>query len=257
MEQLMFDDPSDHLNSTRVSYRVGFYAAILTSAVTAVTFGLALTAIPISGAFCPQACIEYPYLDTISQFPKDYLWMFPAILLLLLYLILMVSIHQTAAPRTKVFSQIGMAFAVIATTVLVSDYFIQLSVVPASLSSGETEGIPLITQYNPHGLFIALEDLGYLMMSISFLFVAFAFSRNTRLESVVRWVFLISSVLAAVSLVLVLVTYGVDRKDRLEVALISIDWLTLLISGILLAIVFKRRLRAAEGFGPGRETAGS
>jgi hypothetical protein len=75
---------------------VGFYSAILTTAITIVTFSIAMTAVPISGAFCPEGCIEYPYLDTISQFPKDYLWMFPAILLILLYMILMVSIHSYA-----------------------------------------------------------------------------------------------------------------------------------------------------------------
>lgn len=32
---------------------------------------------------------------------------------------------------------------------------------------GETEGITLLTQYNAHGIFIALEELGYLLMSLS------------------------------------------------------------------------------------------
>jgi hypothetical protein len=32
---------------------------------------------------------------------------------------------------------------------------------------GETEGITLLTQYNAHGIFIVLEELGYLLMSLS------------------------------------------------------------------------------------------
>ena len=73
--------------------QVGFYSAILTTVITIITFGIALTAVPISGPFCPEGCIEYPYLDTLSQFPKDYLWMFPATLLVLVYVILMTVIH--------------------------------------------------------------------------------------------------------------------------------------------------------------------
>jgi hypothetical protein len=40
--------------------------------------------------------------------------------------------------------------------------------------------------------------------------------------------------------------YGLDRQDRFEVAVISIDWLVLTINGALLSIVFRRRLTAAR-----------
>ncbi len=33
---------------------------------------------------------------------------------------------------------------------------------------GEKEGISLLTQFNPHGIFIALKEVGYLLMSLSF-----------------------------------------------------------------------------------------
>ena len=57
------------------SYRFGYYSAILTTIITIVTFGFAMAAIPISGANCPGDCVEYPYLDTLAQFPRDFLWM--------------------------------------------------------------------------------------------------------------------------------------------------------------------------------------
>jgi hypothetical protein len=28
--------------------------------------------------------------------------------------------------------------------------------------NGETDGLSILTQYNPHGIFIALEEIGYL-----------------------------------------------------------------------------------------------
>jgi len=49
---------------------------------------------------------------------------------ILVYLVFMVSIQSYAAPERKIFGQIGLAFAVIITMLLVTDYFIQFSVVP-------------------------------------------------------------------------------------------------------------------------------
>jgi len=43
----------------------------------------------------------------------------------------------------------------------------------------------MMIQYNPHGVFLALEELGYLLMSLSFLFMAPVFAGRSRLESAV------------------------------------------------------------------------
>ncbi len=234
---------SDNNSEHTISNQVGFYTAIFTVIMTVVTFGFAITAIPISGANCGDLCIEYPYLNTLAQFPKDYLWMPSAIILTLSYLVLMVCIHVYASSKRKIFSQIGLAFALMATMVLVGDYFVQFSVVPISLMSGETEGITLLTQYNAHGVFIVLEELGYLLMSLSFLFMAPVFVNKNRLESAVRWVFVISFVLTVIAFTLISINYGLDRQDRFEVAVISIDWLALIVNGILLSMVFNRQLK--------------
>ena len=233
---------SDNGSEQKISHLVGFYTAIFTVIMTVVTFGFAITAIPISGANCGDFCIEYPYLNTLSQFPKDYLWMPLAIIITLSYLVLMVSIHVYASSQRKIFSQIGLSFALLATMVLVGDYFVQFSVVPISLMSGETEGITLLTQYNAHGVFIVLEELGYLLMSLSFLFMAPVFVNKNRLEAAIRWVFAVSFILTVIAFTLISYNYGLDRQDRFEVAVISIDWLVLIINGILLSIVFKRQL---------------
>ncbi len=224
--------------------QVGFYASLTVVILTLVTFGFAIVAVPISGANCLEGCIEYPYLDTVAQFPKDYRWMPLAGLLMLAYVIWTVAIQATAAPRKKVYGQIGLVFASMAALVLASDYFIQFSVVPISLMSGETEGLTLLTQYNAHGVFIALEELGYLLMALSFLFIALIFTGKDRLQTAVRWVFLSGSGLALVSLIAFSSLYGLDRQDRFEVTIISIDWLVLLVNGILLGVVFRNQLRA-------------
>jgi hypothetical protein len=223
---------------------VGFYSAILTAGITLVTFGFAMAAIPVSGANCPGNCVEYPYLDTVGQYPRDFLWMPLAIILVLAYVALMASIHSYASREKKVFSQIGLAFALIAAAILAGDYFIQFSVIPMSLINSETEGLAMLIQYNPHGVFLALEELGYLVMSLSFVFMTPVFASRNRLESAVRWVFVIAFILAIVSLGLISIIYGLDREDRFEVVVLSIDWLALIINGVLLSIIYRRQLKA-------------
>jgi len=241
VDRCMTDQNRPATNPEReTSIFIGFYAAILTSVVTLITFALALTAIPISGTNCPGDCISYPYLDTVAQFPRDYRWMLPAIVLLLIYVVLVVSIHGYAPQHKRVYGHIGLAFSVMSAIILVCTYYIQAAVVPVSLMHGETEGITLLTQYNPHGLFIALEELGYLLMSLSFLFVALVFSNQSRLEAAVKWIFIIGFLLSMAALIVISLGYGLDRQDRFEVAIISIDWLVLLFNGVLLSLVFRR-----------------
>jgi hypothetical protein len=233
----------DSAPSTSGSHRFGYYAAILTALLTIVTFGFAITAIPVSGANCTGDCFDYPYLDTVSQFPKDFYWMPLAMMMVLAYVTLAVSIHAYASRQKRVFSQAGLAFALVAATVLLADYFSQFSVIPVSLMNGETEGLAAFIQYNPHGVFIALEELGYIVMSLSFLFMAPVFSGKTGLESAVRWVFIIGFVLAFAALAVMSIVFGLERQDRFEVAVISIDWLVLVINGVLLGIVFRRQMK--------------
>jgi hypothetical protein len=224
--------------------RVGLYSAILTVVMTLVTFGLAITAVPNSGAGCLENCFEYPYLNTLSEFPGDYLWMLPAMILVVLYVILVSSIHAHASQQKKVYAQTGLSFALIAAGVLLGDYYVQFSVVPISLMNGQAEGIALLTQYNPYGAFIVLEELGYMLMALSFAFLAPVFAGGGRLAWAVRWVFVGGFVLTVFFLAAISAIYGLERMDRFEIAAISIDWLVLLVNGVLLGFLFRRHEEA-------------
>jgi hypothetical protein len=230
---------------TATSNRVGLYSAILTALTTLVTFSLAIIAVPNAGAGCRENCFKYPYVSTLSEFPRDYLWMPSAMLLVVVYVILMVSIDAYAAQHKRIYSQIGLSFALIAAGILLTDYYIQFSVVPVSLMNQETEGIALLTQYNAHGVFIVLEELGYLLMSLSFLFLAPVFANRGALVSVVRWVFITGFVLTIIFFVVISIDHGLDRMDRFEVAVISIDWLVLVINGVMLSVLFRRQLKVS------------
>lgn len=219
--------------------RVGFYSSIFTAAITLVTFGFAVTAVPISGPGCVEGCIQYPYLDSVSRYPRDYVWMYLALVMLVSYVIWMVAARNLATRERSIFAQIGLTFAIMAALVLLVTYFTQASVVPVSLIHGETEGIPLLTQYNVHGLFIALEEIGYLLMSLSFLFVAQALPGTSRTLVAARWIFMIASGLAFAALCVIGILYGLNREYRFEVIVISINWLVLIANGILLGVAFR------------------
>ena len=223
--------------------KLGYYIAILTSVLTAVTFGIAVCTPPISGPFCPDACIEYPYLDIVSRFPRDYFWMYPAILLTIIYVVFMACIHQYAPAGKRIFGQIGLSFAIISATILISDYFLQVSVIQPSLVNGETDGIALLTQYNAHGIFIALEDIGYLLMSVSLFCVVPVFSTTNRLEKSIRWILVTGFTLTVGSLIIISIMYGIHREYIFEVVVITVNWTVLIIAGILLSRVFKRALK--------------
>jgi hypothetical protein len=125
---------------------------------------------------------------------------------------------------------------------VLADYFLQLAVIQPSVLAGEADGISLLTQYNPHGIFIALEELGYLLMSASLACMALTLSSATRLERVVRWLFVGGLVISLAALVWLLVQYGHGRKYLFEVAVISIVWLTLIPGAFMMAMVFRRGL---------------
>ena len=226
--------------TTSSADRFGSSIAILTSLMTVLTFAIAILTPPLSGPLCVGSCFEYPYTDITARFPRDYFWMFPAMVLTVLYLVLVVCIHQYAASDKKVFSQVGLSLALIAAAVLIVDYFVQVSVIQPSLLNGETDGIALWTQFNSHGLFIALEEIGYLLMSLSFLFLAPVFSGRNGVERAIRWLFTLSFVLIILSLGFLSVQYGVYREYRFEIISLSIDWIVLIVSGVLLSVLFRR-----------------
>lgn len=181
--------------------RIGFYTSMLMALTTLV--GVFVVKPPISGPFAVGNCLEYPYLDILAQFPKDYVWMYLMILLMIIYVVFMVSVHYCAEGEKRIFSLIGLSFALISATILITNYFVQLSVIQPSLLNGETAGIALLTQYNPHGIFIALEEIGYLLMSISFIFIAPVYYRKSALEHAASLVFVMSFILTVTALIFI------------------------------------------------------
>ena len=248
---------TDRHSGPAMDRRVGFWAAVLTVLVTA-TFAVAGVATPArSGPFCGPttwACVPAPYVDVAQFIPGDYLWLVPGLLLAPIVVVLMAAIHSAAPEPRRVFSRIGLAFALAYAVVIGADYFGQFAVVIPSLQAGETESLSLLTQYNPHGLFIAGEALGYLALSAAFLFAAPVFA-GRGIERAIRWLFA-GGVVLAVAAFIGLWFVGHDLI-AFEVAVLSVNWIVLIASGVLLSVVFRRALRVNTRPRPSREPEAS
>ncbi len=244
MNQIALTDTSPLRVNALVS-RLGFWSAIATAVITTIFFLAGILTPPRSGPFAPAAdIIPYPYTNVAAFIPGDYLWLCPGILLAPVFIVLMACIHSCACSDRKVFSQIALSFAVIYATLILIDYFIQFTIVIPSILTGETEGLSLFTQYNPHGFFIAFETLGYSMMSGAFLFTAAVFSGG-RLERALRWIFISGFVVA----LLFFTALSLLQYDLVafEVTILTINWIVLIISGVLLGVVFRRSARISRG----------
>lgn len=234
------------MDSEKTILKFGIYSSLSLTLLTIITWGFAMIAVPPAGPYCPGDCMTYPFSDILLYYPRDYYWMYLAIFQLFIYLIFIVSNHFIAPIEKRLFSFLSVAFALITTIVLLIAYFVQFSVVPMSMMKGEAEGIALLTQYNGHGIFIAMEDLGYITMSISFLFLSFIFSYKNRLERTIRLILISAFLLTVVAFVFYTIKFGIDRSYRFEVATITVNWLTTISIGILVSILIKNRLKTIK-----------
>lgn len=225
--------------------RLGFWAGLATTILTLVSFGLAITAIPSAGPYCVVDCAAYPYTEVLHKVPGDFLWMLPAILLMVAFIVLMVCVHQAAPRGREVWSQIALIFGMLSAGLLAADYYVQYAVVQPSLLRGEHEGLAILSQYNPHGIFIAVEDIGYLLMGTSLLFVARVFVGSTWNARILRRLFAAAGVLTVVGWVAYYAVYGTNLEYRFEVYAISVNWLALAIGGGFLSRWFARQERDA------------
>jgi hypothetical protein len=225
---------------------IGSRIAASTAVATLLTFAIAFLTPPLSGPFCVSDCFEYPYAGIAGRFPRDYYWMYPAQALMVLYVFLAACLHLRAADDRKAVTLPGLVFAAMASLILMAVYFVQVTVIQPSLLARETDGIALLSQYNPHGVFIALEELGYLMMSLSFPCLAAGLPGRGGMEKAARWALRAGFLLSVAALAGITAAYGVRREYRFEVAVIGIDMLVLLIVSTAAAIHFRRIDRSED-----------
>jgi hypothetical protein len=207
---------------------------------------------PRSGPNCEVlggTCIEYPYTDAAEHVPEDFFWMVPAFLLGPLFVVVAAYLlrDRVGTGAGSVVARLGVTFAAMAATVLMVDYYIQFTTVQASLVRGEVEGgLSLLSQYNPHGIFIALEDLGYPTMLASFVLVGLALNPGSGLERGLRRVLILSGTLGVMAFVLLVGLLGRHLEYWYELVGLSLSWTVLAATGVLASLLLRREAGSAR-----------
>jgi hypothetical protein len=230
--------------------RVATWAAAVTALAATLALGIGVFTPPRGGILCTSGCIPYPYTDAAPFVAADSLWIVPATIMILGFVVVTACLHELARPGGRLAGLVALALATLASALLVGDYAVHLMVVMPSLAKGEGDVVTVFSMYNPHGVFIALENAGYFVMGLAFLATAGAVAgTGGRLERAIRWVFLTAGTLAVGGLVVFAAVFGTDLDVRYEVAAISVDYLALIVGGGLLAVQFRQPNRT------GRETS--
>ena len=104
---------------------------------------------------------------------------------------------------------------------------------------------------HPRGIFIALENVGYVLLNVAFLFVGVAMAgMPSRLWRAAGWVFVAGGARTLALLVFYSDFYRARLDYRFEVAAIGITWLVLIAAPLLLGI-------AAAAGQPSRDMRGT
>jgi len=114
-----------------------------------------------------------------------------------------------------------------------------------SLLAGEHDGLAPLVMYSPHGVFIALEDLGYLLTGAALVFAGLAITDNSGIGRTTRWLLMAAGAAVVVSFAVLALREGADLADQFEIIAISIDWLALAVAGSLLVVLSRRRAAPA------------
>lgn len=214
-------------------------AGVGVCAAVALTLGM-LTP-PRSGPWCSGPCLTYPYAGAEAFAPRDYWWMWPAVLTALGVVVLAASIRHDAAGRRWLWGETAVILAGVAAAVLLVDYAIQLGAVMPSLLNGRTEDLGLFVMYHPSGVFIALEDLGYLLMGAALLATGLIVPERTRRGRAARWVLVGAGAVVLAAFVGLTLWFGRDLADHFEIVAIGTNWTALILVGALLGLPRRSR----------------
>jgi hypothetical protein len=170
----------------------------------------------------------------------------PSLLLGSSFLVLMVAVHQLAAPERRVWSHAALAFATIYTALISINYFVQLTWVAPRLARGQVAGMEAFL-FTPFDSFLyAVDILGYSFMSLATLFAAKVFT-GKGLERVAR-AFLIANGLLIPFIALQMYVHGLIWIAALwAVTFPGSTW--------SLAILFRRARVTAAVASPHRDIA--
>ena len=170
--------------------QMGFWSAFL-SALFGIGFNLAVvimyTSLPKAESAAGWTGIT-SYLETFEAVLL--LPLVPSLLLVPAFTAMMVCVHYYAQPAKRLWSHLGLAFALIYAVMAFMNYSTQLLSVQRAILAGETDGLAMLVHGNPHAIFWSLVS-GYIFMNLAMLFATPVFAGG-KLETWTRRFFLLN-----------------------------------------------------------------
>ena len=145
------------------------------------------------------------------------------------FLIVMACIHCYAPEGKKVFSLVGLSFAIIYATLISVNYFIQLTFV-----NQNTFDVSIFSMTNPQSMMWVIEVLGYFFMGLATLFAAPVFG-SSRIERLIKWLFIANGILG----ILTPIGYGLNLPIEILLGGLIVWDIVMPISTALLAYLFR------------------
>jgi len=218
--------------------QIGFWSAVFAT-VFSVGYGIAVIIMVVSTLTATESPSGLTGIDLIvATFqPVQMLPLIPSLLLVPAFVILMVSIHYYAAPEKKIWSHLGIAFALIYAAMSAINYITQLTIVRLSILNKETDGLSMFVMGNSHSIFWALAS-SYAFMNLAMLFAGSVFEGG-RLEQSIRRLFYANGASAVITI------FGVAVDSPMIYLLGSlVPWCVIFSwATILLVMLFKRNHR--------------
>ncbi len=181
--------------------QLGFWSAVLAT-VFSIGYGLAVIVMIIASASTSTTTAAPGWQGVeayVASFqPIQMLPLIPSLLLAPTFVVLMVCVHTYASSAKKLWSQVGLAFAIVYATMACVNYIVQLTVVRLSILNRETDGLAMFVMGNPHSIFWALMA-DYVFMNLAMLFAAPVFEGG-KLERWIRWLFLANGASAVITI---------------------------------------------------------
>ena len=209
-----------------VVLRIGMWSAVLTAGST-ITFTIA--------AVLTEAKLLSAPWDAVLPLA-------PSLVLAPSFLAMLVCANAVVPRDRKIWTQLGVAFAVVYVPLCSAAYIVELFVVEPRVLRGAAAETTLLTIVRGDSVFNAIDGLGYIFMSLAALFAAPAFG-GSRLERWIRWLFVAHGAVALP----IFLTYFVSRTFIYGAALWSV---TLSASGVLMAVFFQRFAGGSDAESP-------
>ncbi len=150
---------------------------------------------------------------------------------------MMSSIYFYASDDKKIWSLLGLIFAVMYGAILAANYWLLLTVVRESLLGGYTEGLEWFVIGSPHSITNTIEGIGYGFMGLAAVFVSQVFDGD-KLKNWLRWLFIVNGVAGIAGVILG--GLGIIMATMVSLALWCI---TFPVATAMVAVLFKRASR--------------